>query len=259
MKLKLYQIDAFTSEVFKGNPAAVCPLDEWLDDSLMQSIATENNLSETAFFVQQGNGYRIRWFTPIAEVDLCGHATLASGFVVLNILKPEQTKVVFDSNSGPLTVKKLDDKLVLDFPLQIPQPCDPPDDLIAGLGIAPQAVLAADDYVVVFKNESEIRQLSPDMRLLQKLDRRGVLTTAPGDNVDFVSRCFFPNYGIDEDPVTGSAHCQLTPYWAERLAKKKFEAHQISKRGGYLSCEISQDRVFIAGDAVLYLIGLIHL
>lgn len=259
MTFRLFQIDAFASEVFAGNPAAVCPLDGWLDDTVLQAIAAENNLSETAFFVPEPGGFALRWFTPAVEVDLCGHATLASGHVVLEILDPGRESVTFSSRSGPLTVSRAGEALAMDFPVLPPEPCVPPVDLVAGLGVPPETVLAEMDYLAVFASEAVVAALAPDMAALVRLDRRGVIATAPGDSVDFVSRFFAPRAGIPEDPVTGSAHCLLTPYWAERLGKSRLEARQISARGGALTCELQGGRVRIEGRVALYLDGEITL
>jgi PhzF family phenazine biosynthesis protein len=260
MQNQLYQVDAFTSKVFSGNPAAVCPLESWLDDNKMQSIATENNLSETAFFVRGDNDYEIRWFTPVAEVDLCGHATLASGYIIFNYLEPAADEIVFQSKSGPLFVSRSKKMIHLDFPSQPPKPCTTPKNLIKGLGIQPDEILESEDFVAIFTKEEMIHELRPDMNLLKSIGLRGVITTALAEDstVDFVSRCFFPQYGIDEDPVTGSAHCALTPYWTSRLGKTTLKARQISKRGGELLCQLKGDRVDISGNAVLYLAGEIH-
>ena len=257
MKLTLYQIDAFASRVFAGNPAAVCPLEKWLEHDLMQAIAMENNLSETAFFVPLDQGYHIRWFTPASEVDLCGHATLASAYVLFTYLDPSMTKVSFQSRSGLLTVSKQDDLLSMDFPSQPPAPCRAPAELIEALGKKPSEVLRSQDYFVLFPGEEDVRTLDPDMILLKKLDLRGVTVTARGKDADFVSRFFAPKYGINEDPVTGSAHCALVPYWAGRLRKKDLHAHQVSKRGGELFCKDGGDRVIISGRAVAYMQGII--
>jgi PhzF family phenazine biosynthesis protein len=259
MRIPLYQIDAFTSRVFAGNPAAVCPLERWLEDDLMQAIAMENNLSETAFFVPLDQGYHIRWFTPASEVDLCGHATLASAYVLLTYLDPTVTKVSFQSRSGLLTVSKQGDLLAMDFPSQPPTPCQAPEELIQALGKKPSEVLRSQDYFVLFPSEEDVRALDPDMLLLRKVELRGVTVTAKGKNVDFVSRFFAPKYGVNEDPVTGSAHCALTPYWAKKLAKKDLHAHQLSKRGGELFCRDQADRVMISGRAVSYMQGVITL
>lgn len=258
MKIPLYQIDAFTSRVFAGNPAAVCPLESWLDDALMQAVAMENNLSETAFFVPAGRGYHIRWFTPAAEVDLCGHATLASAYTLFTRIDPSRSEVTFQSRSGPLTVAKEGDLLAMDFPAQPPSPCDPPAPLVEALGLEPLTVLRSEDYFVVFPAEQDVKDLDPDMGLLGKIDLRGVTVTAKGSGeADFVSRFFAPKYGVNEDPVTGSAHCALIPYWSEKLGKKDLTAHQVSKRGGELFCKNNGDRVVIAGRAVAYMEGVI--
>lgn len=255
MEINLFQIDAFTDKVFAGNPAAVCPLDKWLPDEIMQKIAMENNLSETAFFVKEGEDYHIRWFTPVDEVDLCGHATLASAFVLFSLLDYKKGKITFHSRSGPLYISRADDWLAMDFPAQPPQRCDPPSLLLRAFSIKPKEVLKSEDYFVVFDNEEEILNLKPNMEELKKLDLRGIIVTAPGKDVDFVSRFFAPALGVDEDPVTGSAQCQLTPYWAKKLDKKNFEARQLSSRGGFIRTEFRGDRVIIFGKAVKYLEG----
>jgi PhzF family phenazine biosynthesis protein len=257
MNIPIYQVDAFSSDVFSGNPAAVCPLPHWLDVRTMQLIARENNLSETAFFVIEGDHYRIRWFTPVEEVDLCGHATLASAFIIFTELDPEISNVLFDSRSGPLRVERTGEMLSLDFPSQPPSVCDPPAELVKGLGMKPSAVLKSSDYFVVFDHEEDIRSLRPNMDLLRKVDLRGVIVTAPGICSDFVSRFFAPRLGIDEDPVTGSAHCALIPYWSKRLGKKDLHALQVSERSGELFCRDMGERVFISGRAVKYLQGII--
>jgi PhzF family phenazine biosynthesis protein len=255
MKIPIYQIDAFTGSVFAGNPAAVCPLERWLDDSVMQAIAQENNLSETAFFVKEEEDYRIRWFTPVAEVDLCGHATLASGFVVFNYLDVTTDKITFQSRSGPLRVAREEGLLSMDFPSQPPRSCPPPRELLDGLGAEPLETLCSEDYFTVFEREGDVRGLLPDMGTLKRLDLRGVIVSAPGDEADFVSRFFAPALGIDEDPVTGSAHCALTPYWSRRLGKDDLRAYQVSRRGGELFCRDRGDRVIISGRAVRYMEG----
>jgi len=254
-EIPIYQIDAFTGKVFAGNPAAVCPLKEWLDDDVMQSIAAENNLSETAFFVKEAIGYRIRWFTPVTEVDLCGHATLASGFVFFKYIKPDSRKVDFHSNSGPLSVTRNGELLALNFPAQPPKPCEAPAALLEGLRKEPSEVLCSEDFLVVYPTERDIVQLQPDFAQLNKLGLRGVIVTAKGDKADFVSRFFAPTFGINEDPVTGSAHCELMPFWAERMQKDELHALQLSKRGGELFCKMTGDRVIISGQAVEYLKG----
>ncbi len=259
MKLTLFQIDAFTERVFNGNPAAVCPLQQWLPDSTLQKIAAENNLSETAFYVPIKNGFHIRWFTPLTEVDLCGHATLATAFVIFNLTSYPDQFITFNSKSGELFVKKEKDVLSLDFPAQPGTPCETPQELIAGLGQTPIAVLKSEDYIAVFDSERDIAEMEPDFDYLAKLDGRGVSVTAPGSNVDFVSRFFCPKLGVNEDPVTGSAHCALTPYWAEKLDKAILSARQLSKRTGDLTCEVKGDRVIISGKAVKYLEGSIDI
>ncbi|MEE8341878.1 MAG: PhzF family phenazine biosynthesis protein [Candidatus Neomarinimicrobiota bacterium] len=259
MELTLYQIDAFTSELFKGNPAAVCPLEEWLPDDKMQSIANENNLSETAFFVTKGTGFHIRWFTPTSEVDLCGHATLASAHVLFNILNYNSDKIEFESKSGILTVIKDGENLTLNFPAHSFSPCEIPKEIIRAFNIEPIECLESEDYIVLFNSESEIISAEPDLEQLNKLGLRGVIITARSDKYDFVARCFFPGIGIPEDPVTGSAYTQLAPYWAAKLGKTRFKAKQMSARGGELTCELVNDRVLISGNAVKYLEGKINL
>jgi len=256
MKLPIYQVDAFASEVFRGNPAAVVPLDRWLDPGLMQSIAAENNLSETAFFVP-GEPSAIRWFTPKQEVDLCGHATLASAYTLFERLEQGRTGVTFESRSGPLGVTQDGERLVLEFPSRPPRPCVPPPALAEALGAPPQEVLASRDLFVVFESEDQVRRLAPDMAKVLALGVHAVIVTAPGRDVDFVSRFFAPAVGIPEDPVTGSAHCTLTPYWAKRLKKPRLHAHQVSARGGELWLEDRGERVTISGRAVMYLEGTI--
>ena len=254
-KLDMYQVDTFTTQIFHGNAAAVCPLDTWLDDSLMQSIAAENNLSETTFFVKNNDAYDIRWFTPTTEVDLCGHATLASAYVLFEELGFKGDTIVFQSKSGELKVSRDGNQFVLDFPRQTPMPCDIPKPVQQAFGDSIQACLKNEDYIVVLKDESAVKSANPDMHLLKHLDLRGVVITAKSKEYDFVSRFFAPNCGIDEDPVTGSSFTQLTPYWAKVLGKNKLTAKQISQRGGEVWCELAGDRVYIAGRAVLYLKG----
>lgn len=250
-----YQVDAFASRPFTGNPAAVCLLESWPDDGLLQAIAAENNLSETAFLVARGDRYHLRWFTPLIEVDLCGHATLASAYVVFEFLKPGSQKVAFDTRSGELRVWRADGLLQMDFPSLPPTPCECPPSLAEGLGRTPMAVLRSSKYLAVFESEDEVRTLAPKMDRLAELDRIGVIVTAPGDEADFVSRFFAPQVGVPEDPVTGSAHSVLTPYWAERLGKSELEARQISRRGGALQCRLQGDRVLIGGRAALFMKG----
>lgn len=257
MRIPLYQIDAFASRVFAGNPAAVCPLDAWLDDACLQAIAEENNLSETAFFVPEGEGYRLRWFTPVTEVDLCGHATLATAFVLFEYLRPELQVVTFNSRSGPLTVTREEELLSLDFPaLPLSAPL-PVEAVAAALGVRPVEVRSGMDFFVVLESEAQVRALQPEMERIKQLGGRGLIVTAPGEAVDFVSRFFAPACGIPEDPVTGSAHCALTPYWAERLGRRELRALQLSARGGELWCEARGERVKISGRVVRYLEGVI--
>lgn len=259
MELSLYQVDAFASKVFEGNPAAVCPLDEWVPDDIMQSIAAENNLSETAFFVPTDTGFHIRWFTPAAEVELCGHATLAAAHVLFHSLGFDKDKIAFQSQSGILTVARAKNGLVMDFPLQPPMPCDTPDEIIAAFGRRLLECLKAEDYMVVLPTEEDVRSANPDLTPLLDLDLRGVIITAPSIKYDFVSRFFAPKYGIPEDPVTGSAHTQLVPYWESKLNITRFHAKQVSPRGGKLFCERLGNRVLIHGEAVMYLKGTISI
>lgn len=242
-----------------GNPAAVCPLDNWLEDSLMQAIAEENNLSETAFFVRSQRGYRLRWFTPLCEVDLCGHATLAAAFVIFRFLGHADPTIIFETRSGELTVTRDRELLRMDFPSRLPALCEVPEALIMGLGQHPIEVVAADDYIALFEHENMVRDIAPDLNQFAQLDRRGVVITAPGIACDFVSRVFAPKFGIPEDPVTGSTHCELAPYWANKLNKTVLHAKQISRRGGEISCEIRADRVFLSGAAALFMVGEISL
>jgi PhzF family phenazine biosynthesis protein len=253
MRIKQFQVDAFTTQIFSSNPAAVYPLDALLEDDLLQSIAAENNLSETAFFVRTQNGFHLRWFTPVAEVDLCGHATLATAHVIFEMLGYAKPTIAFETRSGILPVVKNDSLLVMDFPSTPPQPCVPPGALLAGLVQMPVAVLAAEDYFVVYDSKDIIRSIRPDFAKLAKLDLRCVIITARGTDVDFVSRFFGPKLGIPEDPVTGSAHCVLTPYWSAKLRKKVLSARQVSKRGGDIQCELKGDRVALAGHAVTFM------
>jgi PhzF family phenazine biosynthesis protein len=258
MDIPFFQVDAFARRVFTGNPAAVCPLTEWLDDAVMQGIALENNLAETAFFVPEGTGFHLRWFTPATEVDLCGHATLASAYVVMNHLRPGTSEVVFRSRSGELRVTRDGELYALDFPSRPPRRIAPPAQLIEALVIEPEEVWLARDYLCVYKSEARVRALAPDMTKLAAMDAFATIVTAKGDHVDFVSRFFAPGQGVPEDPVTGSAHCTLIPYWSSVLGKKSLLAHQVSNRGGELHCEDRGERVSIAGGAVLFATGTIH-
>jgi predicted PhzF superfamily epimerase YddE/YHI9 len=255
MKNSIFQVDAFTNQAFSGNPAAVCPLDYWLTDDQLQAIAEENNLPETAFFVNRGDYYQIRWFTPQTEVDLCGHATLASAWVIMNKIQPDVAEIKFGSRGGELIVKRDNDLYMMDFPVHSPKECVIPNNLIKALGKDPLEILASNYYFVVYDSEEVVRGLKPYMTLLKELDRIGVVVTAPGEEVDFVSRFFAPAVGIPEDPVTGSAHCILIPYWANKLGKSKMTAKQVSCRGGDLICENKDDRVVIGGQARLFMEG----
>ncbi|MBA1202571.1 PhzF family phenazine biosynthesis protein [Pseudomonas capeferrum] len=259
MKMDIYQVDAFSDQPFGGNPAAVCPLHEWLPDDQLQAIALENNLSETAFVVPEGDVYELRWFTPEVEVDLCGHATLATAWVILNELSDKPKVLRFSTRSGELRVSQATDGLAMDFPAKTPIPCAPPEGLLAGLGIDTAEILATDDYIVVVESEAIVAGLNPDFATLKKLPKRGVAVTARSERFDFVSRWFGPNVGVNEDPVTGSAHTSLAPYWAQRLGKQVLTAEQGGKRKGQLTCELIGDRVIISGKAVLYMKGTINL
>ena len=256
MKLPLFQVDAFAEKLFKGNPAAVVPLENWLDDQLMQAIAMENNLPETAFFVPTQSGFEIRWFTPKAEVKLCGHATLATAHVIFEEAAYPYDEIAFGSKSGLLHVKKTGDLLQLNFPADKLSPVDVPNLIIKALKKLPEACFKGrSDYLFVYSSEKEIREMNPDFAILAKADIRGIIVTAPGDEVDFVSRFFAPKVGVNEDPVTGSAHTTLTPYWAKRTGKTTFKARQLSQRGGELICTLQDDRVLIAGKTKTYLRG----
>lgn len=261
MKQKIFQIDAFTDKIFSGNPAAVCPLTEWFSDELLQKIAMENNLAETAFYVKQDHEYQIRWFTPKVEVDLCGHATLAAAYVLFCHENHAENLVNFYSGrSGKLSVTKKDNILTLNFPADVYNTTQLSNALTEAFDIAPIfALKGKTDYVLVFPNETDVRNVKPDFTKIAKLDARGVIVTAKGDTVDFVSRFFAPQSGIDEDPVTGSAHTTLAPYWAKELNKTRLSAIQLSERRGYLQCEVLGDRVEISGQARLYLAGEIYI
>jgi len=262
MRLPLYQVDAFAGDLFGGNPAAVCPLERWLPQATMQAIAAENNLSETAFFVREGDGYALRWFTPTVEVDLCGHATLAAGLIVMRFLEPKLNIVSFRTlKAGTLSVMRKADMLAMDFPARPAAPTEAPAGLLKALGGTPREILRARDYLVVYDTAADIAALKPDFATLAGVkDCWAAIVTAPGeDGVDFVSRFFAPAQGVPEDPATGSSHCTLTPYWAERLGKTTLEARQLSRRGGSLRCTLNGARVTIAGSAVLYLEGQISL
>src|SRR6201996_2343797 len=257
MTIPIYQADAFTDKLFGGNPAAICPLTEWLPDEVMQKIAIENNLAETAFFVKNDAGYKLRWFTPEYEIDLCGHATLASAHILFTELGYSGDAIHFETvKAGTLHVSRDGDKYTMDFPSRPPIHIDAPVGLVEALGEKePVEVLRSRDYFIVYETEDDVKDISPDFFALSKMDTVGVIVTAPGKNVDFVSRFFAPGAGIPEDPVTGSAHCNLIPYWAKKLGKDKLHAYQISARKGELWCELKGERVLMSGKAVTYLKG----
>jgi PhzF family phenazine biosynthesis protein len=258
MDIPIYQVDAFAKRQFAGNPAAVCPLKTWLPEATMQAIAAENNLAETAFFVREGQAFRLRWFTPTVEVALCGHATLAAAYVLFEYLRYKKDEVVFESKSGSLKVTREGRRLCLDFPVIKAERSGAPPQLIEGLGTQPLEVWNSSmDYMVVLPAERDVRTLQPSFEPLAQVPNRGVIVTAPGEKVDFVSRFFAPAAGVNEDPVTGSAHCMLTPYWAQRLGKKSMRAQQLSQRGGELWVKLRGDRVLIAGEVKPYLKGTI--
>jgi PhzF family phenazine biosynthesis protein len=256
VQIPIYQVDAFAAAPFRGNPAAVCPLERWLKDETLQAIAAENNLSETAYYVRENGRYRLRWFTPSVEVDLCGHATLATAYVILELRREtEGSKVTFESQSGELVVAREGDLYILDFPARPAVQCTDDAVLIDALGARPAEFLRAADCLCVFEKEAQVRALAPDMAKLARVDCFAVIATAPGEDCDFVSRFFAPGAGIAEDPVTGRAHTTLIPYWSRRLGKKKLFARQVSQRGGELWCEDRGARVGIGGRAVKYLEG----
>ena len=261
MTIPIYQADAFTSELFGGNPAAVCPLPEWLPNETMQKIAAENNLAETAYFVKTEQGYHLRWFTPELEIDLCGHATLASAHIIFTQLGFTGNAIHFSTEkAGTLIVTKNGDRYTLDFPSRPPYPAEMPDGLLEGLNNKmPIAVMRSRDYFLVYENEQDIIDMEPNHFLLSKIDAIGIIVTAPGKEVDFVSRFFAPACGVPEDPVTGSAHCNLIPYWAEKLGKTELHAYQLSARKGELWCEFKDERVLMSGKAVTYLKGEIYI
>ncbi|HXF58494.1 MAG TPA: PhzF family phenazine biosynthesis protein [Candidatus Saccharimonadales bacterium] len=255
MNLPMYQVDAFTTQRFRGNPAAVVVLTSWLPDGVMQEIAAENNLAETAFVIPGGDPTPLRWFTPTFEIDLCGHATLATAHVLFRHHFPQAERFAFQTKSGILTVIRDGDRLSMDFPSRPGTPVSVNDALTGALGAKPQEALLARDLLAVFETEEQVRALKPDFQRVAQLEAMAVIASAPGESVDFVSRFFAPKAGINEDPVTGSSHCTLIPYWAGRLGKKILEARQISPRGGDLRCELRGDRVVIGGAAVEYLRG----
>ncbi len=260
MNIPIYQVDAFTDHIFGGNPAAVCPLDKWIDTDLMQKIAEENNLSETAFFVQNGYMFDIRWFTPKREINLAGHPTLSTAWVIFNKLNYTGNEIIFNSHlSGKLTVERNNELLIMDFPSNKASKTELFDELSTALGKAPKELLIARDYLAVYENQEDILDLAPNFNLLSKINAHGFIVTAPGSESDFVSRFFAPYVGINEDPVTGSAHTTLIPYWAERLNKNDLSAIQLSERIGKLQCENCGDRVKIAGTARLFMVGEINI
>lgn len=260
MKIKIYQVDAFTDGVFGGNPAAVCPLDSWPDDKILQNIAAENNLSETAFFIKNGDTYKIRWFTPEVEVNLCGHATLASAHIIFNELKYTKETILFESKSGLLKVLRKEDMLTLDFPTADLSPAIIKGDFCEAIGKVPIGLFKGNNKLLaVYESENDIIEISPNFEKLSRLEYLGVIVTSPGNGADFVSRFFAPKVGINEDPVTGSAFTLLIPFWADRLNKTELHAFQISKRKGELFCEYKGDRVWISGQAITYLTGEIEI
>ncbi len=255
MKLPIFQVDAFTRRMFGGNPAAVVLLDEWLPDETLQAIAAENNLAETAFVIPRSEVSPLRWFTPGLEVDLCGHATLATAYVLFQHRFPSLNRITFSTRSGNLIVARDGELLSMDFPSRPGRPVEITDQIVSALGMRPREALLARDLLVVFEREEEVRAFRPDFERIAALDAFALIISAPGNTVDFVSRFFAPGAGVPEDPVTGSAHCTLVPYWAARLGKHKLVAKQLSARGGDLSCELRGDRVLISGNAVEYLRG----
>jgi PhzF family phenazine biosynthesis protein len=260
MTLPIFQVDAFTHELFGGNPAAVCPLPHWLPKTMMQQIAAENNLAETAFYVPLRDDFDLKWFTPQTEVDLCGHATLASAYVIFNIFNYAKSEIRFHSNSGVLAVKRNSDGFTLNFPADDLKEADEPQNLSKALGAKPLKIFKGKtDYLVIVSSEEEVQNLHPDFYFLQKVDARGMIVSARGNNCDYVLRFFGPNVGINEDPATGSSHTTLAPFWAKELNKKEFTARQLSQRKGFFECKLKGDRVEISGSARLYLKGEIYI
>ncbi|MED1603252.1 PhzF family phenazine biosynthesis protein [Alkalihalophilus marmarensis] len=253
--MKYYVVDAFAEKVFEGNPAGVCIMEKWLPDDLMQNIAIENNLSETAFAVKERNGYHLRWFTPGGEIDLCGHATLATAYILMRFIETAQTSIRFNTMSGELTVNKKDDLYELDFPIIIPEKYPVSEGMIEALGVVPEEVYKGRDLIFLLKSEDAVRNLTPDFEKLKQLPGLGVFVTGKGKNYDYVARAFFPRLNINEDPVTGAMQCSLVPFWTERLEKTEMVARQVSQRGGTIYCKNEGDRVKISGRAVLYSIG----
>lgn len=260
MKIKIFQVDAFSNKLFSGNPAAVCMLNNWIDDDIMQKIANENNLSETAFIVPEKNHFRIRWFTPVDEIELCGHATLAAAHVIFNFYDYESDEIIFNSSSsGILKVKKENSILTLNFPVDKVNKVLMPKDIVNGLGKEPiEAYKGNTNYMFVYKTQKNIQSLHPNFDILSRIDTKGIIVTSVGDKVDFVSRFFAPRLGVNEDPVTGSAYTMLTPYWVKKLKKNGLLSIQLSRRKGSLSCKLVNDRVYISGEAVTYLKGEIN-
>jgi PhzF family phenazine biosynthesis protein len=257
MKLNIYQVDAFAENVFEGNPAAVVPLNDWLSEELMQKIALENNLSETAFIVKDEEEYQIRWFTPEYEIDLCGHATLASAYIIKNFLEPHIAEINFTTQkAGPLRATAQEGMYTLDFPSRMPHQTSVPDQLLKSLGVSTAVeILRSRDYFIVLPNEEAVKNVEPDYTIMKELDTIGVIVTAKGQTADVVSRCFYPGAGIPEDPVTGSAHCNIVPYWSDKLNKTKLFCRQLSPRCGNLWCELNGDRVLMSGKCILYMQG----
>ena len=261
MKIPIYQVDAFSNNLFGGNPAAICPMDEWPSDETLLNIAKENNLAETAYFIEKDGRYHLRWFTPEIEMDLCGHATLASSHVIFEHLGYAKDELYFDTLSGELIIKQVDGKLQMDLPSRYPEPSDIPQDILDSLNMQPKEIRKARDYFLIYENEEDVRALDPDQNRIAhiNLGTGGIICTAKGNEVDFVSRFFTPGASNFEDPVTGSAHCSLIPYWAEILGKEQMIAHQVSPRLGELFCENAGDRVLVSGNAVTYLTGEINI
>lgn len=259
--IKIYQVDAFTDKLYSGNPAAVCILKDWIEESKMQSIASENNLAETAFIVPKNKGFEIRWFTPTVEVDLCGHATLATAYVLYNCLGFKEPEIAFHSpRSGELRVSKHKDTLFLDFPTDTLTSCDCFIQITNCIGIKPKEIFKGKtDYIAIVESEKDVANINPYLEEISKLKARGLIVTAKGDKVDFVSRFFAPQSGIDEDPVTGSAHTSLIPIWSKKLGKTEMSAKQLSKRGGDLICIDKGERSLIGGEAKLYMVGEIYI
>lgn len=259
MELKIFQVDAFTDSVFKGNPAAIIPLESWIGEETMQKVAIENNLSETAFFKKEGDKYALRWFTPEREIDLCGHATLASAHIIFNVLEPEINEVEFITLSGVLKAKREEKGISMIFPIREGTPTSVTESIIEGIGVIPVHAFLSRDLMIVLQEEYDVKYIQPNFEILNTLGIDGIVVTAKGSDCDFVSRYFVPSSVIKEDPVTGSAHSTLVPYWAKRLNKKCFIAKQLSSRGGVLNCELLEDSIKISGEAITYLSGTISI